>query len=410
MPLMNDAERVTNGADETDLRGTRVLVLMGGSHLFGQERANIEVMRTVRELGAEVHFITSSRWGHSHVQPRLTELGFSWSTAPFGFQWSRSIFGRDVGNLFRNIYGIIATSWCLYRQARKRQATHVYTMSWAYFLFALPAIRLLRLPFVYRAGDVIPSHTRFHRWVGEKLFASVRLLVANAEFVAELLRRLGLPPNRTRVIYNYPPARPPSEHQSIGQLPAGALAMVFIGQISEHKGIGLLVEAVTALIRQGMNVGLRVAGESAWGDPLLDRLKRFVTDQKLTERVMFLGRVEDIPGLLRGSDLLVCPSLWEDPSPNVILEAKREGVPSLAFSVGGIPELIRHEIDGYLCDPSGTESLLAGIRYFVDERARLEEAGSAAREDFDRRFNRARFQLEWARVFSETPRENSRQP
>src|SRR6267143_63925 len=47
--------------DPGQLRGIKVLVLFGGSHLFGQERANIEVMRTIREAGAKVHFITDKR-------------------------------------------------------------------------------------------------------------------------------------------------------------------------------------------------------------------------------------------------------------------------------------------------------------------------------------------------------------
>ena len=56
------------GPESGQLHGVRVLVIFGGSHLFGQERANIEVMRAIRENGAQVHFITDQRHAGGEVE------------------------------------------------------------------------------------------------------------------------------------------------------------------------------------------------------------------------------------------------------------------------------------------------------------------------------------------------------
>jgi len=75
--------RGTNRHEIPRLDGFRVLVLFGGSELFGQERANIEVFRNLAELGLKARFVTSSKWGHKAIQPALDRLGFEWIFCKF---------------------------------------------------------------------------------------------------------------------------------------------------------------------------------------------------------------------------------------------------------------------------------------------------------------------------------------
>ena len=58
------------------LDGMRVLVLFGGTDWFGQERANLEVFRCLRELGLQARFVTCGKFGAQVIQPELTRLGF----------------------------------------------------------------------------------------------------------------------------------------------------------------------------------------------------------------------------------------------------------------------------------------------------------------------------------------------
>src|SRR5207248_87005 len=208
--IVSSDNRVAERLDTTDLPNrpplerVRVVVLFGGSHLFGQERANIEVMRTLRDSGAAVHFIINDRFGRTHVQPELDRRAFSWTGAPFGFHWSKQMFGRELGHFFLNIYGVVATSLKLLGIIRKWKPTHLYTMSWSFFLFAFTAIAVSDLPLVYRAGDLLPTHTAFHRWITRRLRRRVTRLVCNSKFVAGHFAELGFEP---RVIYNHAPER-----------------------------------------------------------------------------------------------------------------------------------------------------------------------------------------------------------
>src|SRR5207248_1763095 len=130
-------------------------------------------------------------------------------------------------------------------------------------------------------------------------------------------------------------------------------------------GADLLVETVIKLIQDGANVALLVVGDSVWGDTLRQRLEETVRIRGLNDRIRFLGLVENVGDLLRQADIHVCPSTWDDPSPNVIVEAKQAGVPSVAFAVGGIPELIHHKVDGFLCRELTADALAEGLNYFM---------------------------------------------
>ncbi len=162
--------------------------------------------------------------------------------------------------------------------------------------------------------------------------------------------------------------------------------LLFVGQIARHKGIALLVDAVRDMISSGADITLWVAGESTWGDPLSEQLRDQVRQANLDDRILFLGRRDDVPALLRQCHIHVCPSIVDDPSPNVIVEAKREGTPTVGFPVGGIPELIEHETDGFVCRDMSKEGLIEGLNYFSRRAERRDLAGKSARESYETTF------------------------
>lgn len=384
------------------LEGVRVLVLFGGAELFGQERANIEVFSVLRELGVKAKFVISSRWGDKVIRPEIERRGFEFTTAPFGFHWGRYFFGRYFYYFFRNLWGMAQTSWRVWWEARRWRATHVYAPNWLHLTYAIPGIWLGCLPLVYRAGDELPQQTQFHRWFCRWLFWRVRILVCNADFLRQKMVAIGLPADKVRVIYNHPPRRTEQTAGKTPETPPGAAVILFVGQISEHKGVALLVEAMIRLLREGRTCVLWLAGDSMWGGKLRETLLARANEAGLAGQFVFLRYVQQVPELFHRADIHVCPSVWDEPSPNVVFEAKQAGVPSVVFPVGGIPELIEHEVDGFICSERTAEALASGIAWFLDHPEERKRAGEAARRSLDEKFGERRFQREWAEVFQST--------
>lgn len=380
----------------------RVLVLFGGSELFGQERANIEVFRRLSELGLKARFVTSSKWGAKAIQPELSRQGFEWTVAPFGYQWGSFLLSKEFYFLFVNLWGVFATSWRVWREARKYRATHIYVPVWMYWVYSAAGILATGRPMIFRAGDQLPANSAFHRCMSRWLLHDAAYVVCNGLFLAEKFISLGLPQYKLRVIYNHPPQRMVSSHEALPEVLPGALIVVFVGQISKHKGAAVLVEAAKRILPNNRNVVFWLVGESTWENPLAEELKSNVAEAGFERQIQFLGYRKDVPEILRAAHVHVCPSLSDDPSPNVVMEAKTEGLPSVVFPVGGIPELIEHGVDGYICRERTAEALAEGIDYFVTDAATRCAAGEAARRSLEERFGKERFRREWADVFIAT--------
>jgi len=224
------------------------------------------------------------------------------------------------------------------------------------------------------------------------------MIVCNAEFLRSHLLRNGASPEKLKVIYNTPPKRCRDLESPIPTIP-DTTTIVYIGQISEHKGVPILVDAILLLLEAGHRLRLFLVGESTWGGDLDKKLKEKVAATDYVENFHFFGYVDNVQSLLRSADIHVCPSIWNDPSPNVVFEAKEQGVPTVAFQKGGISEIIMHKIDGFLCRNCTSEALAEGLLYFINDPLARKQAGKAAFKSFEQRFGRARFAAEWRELF-----------
>jgi glycosyltransferase involved in cell wall biosynthesis len=178
--------------------------------------------------------------------------------------------------------------------------------------------------------------------------------------------------------------------------------IAFVGQIAEHKGPHLLVAAFRTLAPDFPHIHLVLAGRisdwvgDAWGRALRDQT---ADDALIGNRVTFLGEIEDVPALLERSEVLVVPSLFDDPSPNVVMEAKRAGRAVIGFPRGGIPELIEDGADGLICCEATEKALVISLRKYCEDRALAARHGSHGLKTMSR-FGHADFADRWSAVYA----------
>lgn len=386
------------------LDGVRVLVLFGGSELFGAERANIEVFRSLSELGLQARFITHEKFGGAQIEPELERLGISWTRAPFGTLWARWLIGRAWYLWFSNFYGLLVTNWIVWREANRWRATHLYAMNAAHYSYAALAMKWSRLPVVYRAGDEFPQHNFIYRWTARAIARRADVFVCISGYIRKACMRAGVLPEKLRVIYNHPPARAVETAATLPDVPAGAVVVTFIGQLAAHKGVNVLLEAAEIMLRAGRNVVFWMVGKPSWDEDEFEAIKKHAADSGLSDRIVFWGYQDRIAAILERTDIHVCPSLFQEPLSNVVVEAKQHGKPSVIFPSGGLPELVEHGVDGYICEQRDAQGLAAGIEFFLVDAERRVSAGIAARRSLEEKFGQERFKREWAEVFLATGR------
>jgi glycosyltransferase involved in cell wall biosynthesis len=108
-------------------------------------------------------------------------------------------------------------------------------------------------------------------------------------------------------------------------------------------------------------------------------LERLAGSLGLSERVTFLGERDDVPQVLRATDVLLVPS-WEEPFGRSIVEGMAMQVPVVATNVGGPAEIVRPGEDGLLLEPRAPEQWARAVEGLMGEPRLRAEMGRNGRE------------------------------
>lgn len=123
------------------------------------------------------------------------------------------------------------------------------------------------------------------------------------------------------------------------------------------------------------------------------------------DRVRFLGFRDDVEALLAVSDMVVQPSR-EDALPTSLIQALAAGLPAVATTVGGIPEIITNDL-GFLVPPGDTAALSQALDAAPDLLIGLPEIAVSARDRFDRHFEASRWAGTLSDLYDEVVAEHS---
>jgi glycosyltransferase involved in cell wall biosynthesis len=141
-------------------------------------------------------------------------------------------------------------------------------------------------------------------------------------------------------------------------------------RLAPIKGLDLFVEAAAELIKRSYRVRFVIGGSG----PEKDRLVQLSESLGLKDKLGFPGFVDDVYAWISSMDVFVISSLHEG-FPTAALEAMALGVPVVATSVGGIPEIIEHRQTGVLVNPRDCTALADGIQLLLDDRKLRDDIG-----------------------------------
>lgn len=203
----------------------------------------------------------------------------------------------------------------------------------------------------------------------------VNMVTAPTRFVLQKhLDQGGFPGAEAHVIPNALEELPTNIPQRAAQNPVQGL---FLGQIDSHKGIPELVQALRELLvnRLGSCLHFSFAGHG----PLVPMVTELSAEYPQQIRYHGMVRGDEKRQLLATSDFMVVPSVWAEPFSRSIIDAFSWGLPAIGANRGGIPEVITHESDGLVIDPTAPQLVRAMEKLISDHDLRL-KLGRKARE------------------------------
>jgi spore coat protein SA len=194
--------------------------------------------------------------------------------------------------------------------------------------------------------------------------------------------------------------------------------VLFVGKVRESKGVGVLLHAMDRVWQRLPQAVLMLAGGTEYGQGRTDRLTPFFRRlqeqlQRAAGRVILTGFIPpfQIAEMYQAGDIFVGPSQIEEGLGIVFLEASASGLPIIATRKGGIPEIVRPELNGILLERHDDAQELGDIILeLLLNKSRQESLGRQGcqwvRENFTWEKIARRQALVYEAVLSQTPRAN----
>lgn len=194
-----------------------------------------------------------------------------------------------------------------------------------------------------------------------------------SDFQREIIGRAGVPQEKLASLHNFiDPANYAVPVSNEGYF-------LYFGRIEKLKGLQTLVNAFA---ETGQN--LIVAGEGSWKTDLVQKIADL-------PNISFIGfqSGQRLAKLIQNAGAVVVPSEWYENCPMSVLEAKAYGKPVIGARIGGIPELVRHGVDGFLFEAGNTNDLIGALNGM--ETVDHDAFAQASRSDAEARFSAASY-------------------
>ncbi|GHF35977.1 glycosyltransferase involved in cell wall biosynthesis [Deinococcus metalli] len=196
--------------------------------------------------------------------------------------------------------------------------------------------------------------------------------VALTEFARDKFIQGGLPATRLHVKPNFIDPDP-------GAGPGGGGYALFVGRLTEEKGVQTLLDAWR---RIGTALPLKVLGSG----PLVGDVEQAAGS---VPGVTYLGQRgrEEVMALAARAECLIFPSRWYEGFPMTIVESLAVGLPVIASRIGAMEQLIQDGVNGMHFEPGNADDLVRAVQSFLaGDRPRMR---NAARETFVKHYTSA---------------------
>ena len=236
------------------------------------------------------------------------------------------------------------------------------------------------------------SMTRLPPLSGSAIFAS--------SFMQRLYRVAGVPFSDNVIIHHgvtAPLAAPVPFANRAELIDRSELRLLFAGRVVEIKGVHTAIEALPRIIKAlpDLKVRLTIVGDDR-DQPYLDQLRDLLKKLKCSEMVTFSRPIpeSDLFRLFQEHDIYLFPSLYE-PFSLTLIHALQAGIPTVASSVGGNPEIVLHRSTGMLFRKADPDDLARQLLKLVhDKKLRSSLADQARRHAGEFTFDRMIGQVE----------------
>lgn len=160
------------------------------------------------------------------------------------------------------------------------------------------------------------------------------------------------------------------------------IIFIAVANLKSGKGHDYLIEALQQVQDSGYSFKCFLAGDG----PLRETLLRKCRALGLSDRIFFLGNVENITDYLNASDIFILPSFSEGLS-IALMEAMFMGLASIVTNVGSNPDLVKTDVNGIVVAPGDINALKNAIIFYLQNKDSIKEFGARSKSIIEVRYS-----------------------
>jgi glycosyltransferase involved in cell wall biosynthesis len=175
-------------------------------------------------------------------------------------------------------------------------------------------------------------------------------------------------------------------HERFG-IPRDRVKVFFANRLEERKGIHIVRDLIGDVLEQHPDAAFVLAGADS--SSVVEReLKPALAARNLRDGLYYVGKLElgAVRACLKQCDVFLLPSIWEN-APYSLLEAMAAGKAIVASDCGGVPEILRHEVDGLVARTGDVDSFRRALERLLRSDSVRRRFGRSARQRVEARFS-----------------------
>jgi len=179
--------------------------------------------------------------------------------------------------------------------------------------------------------------------------------------------------------------------------------IALVGRTQQVKGHRVLLQALATLQDPEIKLLFLIKDLEEFPDEL-QQIKELIQENQLENQVKILGFQKDLGNILQLVQLGVIPSLGSEVNCRVAVEFFSLGIPVLSFPTGTLPDIIQHQINGYLCREKTAEELVLGLKYMFASKDKRQASQKAALAAYQNKYSLTQFFEETLAFFQQCRR------
>jgi glycosyltransferase involved in cell wall biosynthesis len=226
--------------------------------------------------------------------------------------------------------------------------------------------------------------------VGSMVLKDADRVITVSRKTMEYVLKLGADKSKTSVMYNgvdqnfFYPMNKEKSRDKLG-LPENKILILTVRRLVYKNGLDTLVESASLLARDYPNLLFIIIGNGPDRKFMTDRIRQL----GVYDNIRLTGFVPEklLPLYYNAADYFVIPSSSGEGLPMVLLEAMACGLPVIATTVGGTPEVIKDMVNGVLVPPRNQEALAQTILKLLSLKKESQEMRIESRKTVEENFN-----------------------